>query len=199
MHTKAPNPVHLLQNQNTLPLIETYFQFVHLKQLYRQGWLKRGVPPERCESVAEHTLGVAVLAMLLADTAFPELDPLKVLRMALLHDFGEIGAGDFTPVDGVSAEEKHRLEKESVLNALSGLSNGADYLAVWEEYEKAQSPEARFVRQIDRLEMGLQASIYEMQGLLGTDEFLQSASRAQKSEPLQVIIAELFRLREGEG
>ena len=85
-----------------------------LKQLYRQGWLKRGVPPERCESVAEHTLGVAVLVMLLADTRFPELDAQKVLRMALLHDFGEIDAGDFTPIDGISLQEKHRLEKESV-------------------------------------------------------------------------------------
>jgi len=198
MHTKADNPITLLQNRNTLPLIETYFQFTQLKQLYRQGWLKRGVPIGRCESVAEHTLGVAVLAMLLADSAFPELDPLKVLRLALLHDFGEIDAGDFTPVDGVSAEEKHYLEKESVLNALSSLPNGTDYLAIWEEYEKAQSPEARFVRQVDRLEMGLQAVIYEMQGLLETDEFLQSASRAQQSEPLQAVIAELFRLREGD-
>ena len=117
----------------------------------------------------------------------------------MLHtDIAIIGAGDFTPVDGISAEEKNRLEKESVLNALSGLPNSADYLAVWEEYAKAQSPEARFVRQVDRPEMGLQAVIYEVQGLLETDEFLQSAGRAQQSEPLQAIIAELFRLREQE-
>ena len=195
MHTKADNPITLLQGKNTLPLIETYFQFAQLKQLYRQGWLKRGVPPEQCESVAEHTLGVAVLSMLLADTCFAELDTQKVLRMALLHDFGEIDAGDFTPMDGIPLQEKHRLEKESILDVLSGLPNGADYAAVWDEFEEGKSPEAQFIRQVDRLEMGLQASIYELQGLLKTDEFLQSASHAQKSEPLKDIIQELLRLR----
>ena len=195
MHTKADNPITLLQGKNTLPLIETYFQFAQLKQLYRQGWLKRGVPPEQCESVAEHTLGVAVLSMLLADTCFAELDTQKVLRMALLHDFGEIDAGDFTPMDGIPLQEKHRLEKESILDVLSGLPNGADYAAVWDEFEEGKSLEAQFIRQVDRLEMGLQASIYELQGLLKTDEFLQSASHAQKSEPLKDIIQELLRLR----
>ena len=42
--------------------------------LYRQGWLKRGIPPQACESVAEHTLGVAVLTWWLADAFYPH-DP----------------------------------------------------------------------------------------------------------------------------
>src|SRR5262245_26459952 len=99
MQTKADAPVTLLRGKNTLPLIEAYFEFAQLKQLYRQGWLRRGVPPERCESVAEHIFSMAVLAMVVADAYFPKLDLLKVLRLVLLHDFGEIYAGDIIPAD----------------------------------------------------------------------------------------------------
>jgi putative hydrolase of HD superfamily len=195
MKTKAPLPLERLPGKQVLPLIEAYFEFNHLKQLYRQGWLLRGVPPERCESVAEHTFGVALLAMLLAETHFPELDAGKVLRLALLHDFGEIYAGDITPFDGIDRVEKVRREQAGVTQVLAKLPQGERYLALWEEYEGQNSPEARFVRQIDRLEMALQASVYERQGLGDLSEFFDYV-RSFLSEPeLQAILRELEGLR----
>jgi len=74
MRTKATPPIGYLSGKATLPLIEAYFEFNHLKQLYRQGWLRVGVPPERCESVAEHSLGVALLCLFIAESWFPEAD-----------------------------------------------------------------------------------------------------------------------------
>ena len=195
MKTKAPLPLEQLQGKQLLPLIEAYFEFNHLKQLYRQGWLLRGVPPERCESVADHTFGVALLAMFLAETHFPDLDPGKVLRLALLHDFGEIYAGDITPFDGIDRAEKVRREQAGVAQVLAKLPQGEHYLALWEEYEGQHSPEARFVRQIDRLEMALQASVYERQGLGDLSEFFDYA-RSFLSEPeLQGVLKELEGLR----
>ena len=191
MQTKAPNPINSIPGKKTLPIIQTYFEFNQLKHLYRQGWLKRGVPEERCESVAEHTLGVAILAMMLAESTFPELDANKIIRMALIHDFGEIYTGDIIPVDGVSTEEKHHREQEAVLQVLGRLPNGAEYIALWEEFEACESPEAKFIRQIDRLEMGFQSKIYELQGVLHTDEFTNSARRALTDENLQQILAVL--------
>ena len=112
MEIKAENPISLLGEEGYTPLVTAYFELCHLKQLYRQGWLRRGVPPERCESIAEHSFGVAVLALWLAQ-AQPELDADKVVRMALLHDLGEVYAGDIVPSDGVSEGEKHRREAEA--------------------------------------------------------------------------------------
>ena len=120
MRIKAPNPAPTLQGKQH-PIIQIYFEFVHLKQLYRQGWLARGIPLERCESVAEHTFGVAVTAVFLADSYFPNLDALKILRMALIHDFGEVYAGDLIPGDKISPEEKHDLEKEAITQIFEGL------------------------------------------------------------------------------
>lgn len=195
MKVKAPILLERLQGKQLLPLIEAYFEFNHLKQLYRQGWLRRGIAPEQCESVAEHSFGVALLAMFLAEAYFPYLDTNKVIRLALLHDFGEIYAGDIVPADGISPAEKMRQEQEGVVRVLAKLPQGERYLALWEEYEQQHSPEARFVRQIDRLEMALQASVYEQQGLADLSEFFDSVREFLSEAELQAILRELEGLR----
>ncbi len=195
MQTKTSHPALLLRDSPASPLITAYFEWSQLKQLYRQGWLRRGAPANRCESVAEHTFSVAVLAMMLADARAPALDALKVLRMALLHDFGEIYAGDITPADGVDPADKHALERRSIHQVLDKLPNGALYAALWQEYESGATPEARFVRQIDRLDMALQAVLYERAGLICAEEFLVSAAAAITDPDLQAVLRDADALR----
>lgn len=193
MQVKDKIPIVLLQGQDVSPLVKAYYEFAHLKQLYRQGWLRRGVPPERCESVAEHTLGVALLAWFLVEVHFPHLDRSRVLSMALLHDFGEIYAGDLIPADQIAADEKHNLEAQSVVEVLGRLPAGAQYVSLWEEFERGESPEAQFVRQVDRLEMALQASVYARQGWIDPAEFFASAGQSLSLPELQDLLVELQR------
>jgi putative hydrolase of HD superfamily len=198
MQVKAENPITLLEGRRTLPIIEAYFEFNQLKQLYRQGWLRRGVPAERCESVAEHTFAMVILCVFIADAALPELDTDKVMRMALLHDFGEIYAGDITPADAISPQEKRRRERAAVEEVFARLPRGAAYLALWQEYEDNRSAEARFVKQMDRLEMALQASVYALQGVVDAHEFLSTAAQAMQQAELRAILDEIMALN-GEG
>ncbi|MSP13705.1 MAG: HD domain-containing protein [Chloroflexi bacterium] len=192
MESKAPIPLSLLQGKTLPALVQAYFEFCHLKQLYRQGWLRRGVPPERCESVAEHSFGVALLALFLCDAYFPQLDQVQVLRTALLHDFGEIYVGDLTPVDDVTPQEKHRREQQAIDQVLAKLPNGSAYIALWQAYEAEATPEALFVRQVDRLEMALQATVYHRQGLLRDPaEFFASVRRVIVAPELLAILAAL--------
>ena len=157
-------------------LIEGWYEIVHLKQVYRKGWLQRGIPPEECESVAEHSFGNAMLCLLLlADE--PELDPAKVLRLALIHDLGEAYVGDITPQDRVDSVEKSRLETDAIEKILRKLPGGDGLINDWHEYENQTSAEARFVKQVDRLELAMQASVYEHQGKVRAEEFLDSADR----------------------
>jgi len=194
MKTKAPLPAETLPD-GISPWVKLYFELVHLKQLYRQGWLRRGIAPERCESVAEHSFGVAVLALFLVEEHFPELDADKVLRLALIHDLGEIYAGDLTPADGVDAAEKSARERHAVGKVLGKLPRGARYVALWEEYEEAATPEARFVREVDRLEMAFQASVYEHQGEGALDDFFASASSQIETPALRELLLRLEDLR----
>ncbi len=193
MQTKAPNPATLLENEKISPWLAAYFEINHLKHLYRQGWLQRGLPPERCESVAEHSFGVAVLACLLAEAYYPDLDILKVLRMALIHDFGEIYAGDFTPDDRITPGEKNQLERESVARIFSKLPQGDEYIQLWEEFESGTSPEAHFIQQVDKFEMVLQASVYEHLGLDTLDEFFDHAREIISTPELKHLLESLER------
>ncbi|HAL91716.1 MAG TPA: phosphodiesterase [Verrucomicrobia bacterium] len=195
METKRAQAIHHLEGRESLPIIEVFYEFNHLKSLYRQGWLRAGIPKEHCETVAEHSLGVALLALFLADE-FPELDKGKLVRMGLLHDFGEIYAGDIVP-GKMSLEEKHGLERKSVERVFSRLPRGKDYLAAWEEFEEGQTAEARFMKEIDRLEMGLQASVYEHEGMGDLSVFFDSTDRALTTPKLRGILDVLRGLRAG--
>lgn len=160
-------------------VLRPYLRVLGLKRLYRQGWLKRGVPEISCESVADHSFGTAMLALLVAGRPpFSDADPRKACLMAVVHELGEVYAGDITPVDGVSREEKHALERESLERVVAGASGARELVALWEEFEEGKSPEARLVRRLDRLEMGIQAAVYRADGFPRMEEFLDSARGA---------------------
>ena len=142
--------------------------YLALKQLPRTGWVRSNV--ENPESVAAHSWGMAILALRLAPK---DIDLTKVLSMCLVHDLPEVKVGDLTPHDDVSnkAELEHSAMKELA----------PDWLALFEEYEAGESREARFVKQIDKLDMGLQAMLYQNEQGLELGEFLVSA-KAQISD-----------------
>ena len=191
MKTKADLPLAAFGEQRLSSLAAAYFELDHLKQLYRQGWLRRGIPPERCESVAEHVFGMAMLAWWITDAHFPHLDRDRVIRMTLVHELGEIYTGDLIPGDGVSIAEKHRREREGLLQVVGKLPRGEAYLALWEEYEAGATPEARFVKQIDRLEMAFQARVYQQQGFENMAEFFASAEASVGDAVLRDNLREL--------
>jgi putative hydrolase of HD superfamily len=109
------------------------------------------------------------------------LDLQRALTYALLHDLAEAWTGDKTPYDGLSRDEKLEAERAALAAALPKLPRGAALLAAWEAYEAQQDAESRFVRQLDRLDMGLQARIYGQQGA-DTREHRVSA-QAQLTDP----------------
>ena len=128
-------------------------------------------------------------------TGLTGADANRVLEIALLHDAGEARAGDITPHDGVAVAEKHRRERDAVAGIFGALAGGDVCLARWEEYERCESLEARIVRQVDRLEMALQALAYERQGAGDLTEFFDSARKALTSPELNGLLVEIEKLR----
>ena len=192
MQQKADIPLALLDRSKSTPLIDTYFEVVHLKQLFRAGWLQRGMKPSDCETVAEHSFGNALLCLLLLDE-HPTLDAARVLRLALIHDIGEVYVGDITPQDNVERSDKVRQETDAVTQIFGKLPNGKCLIADWLEYEAQQTPESQFVKQIDRLELALQASVYEHQGNVDATEFHRAAEANMTSA---ILIREMAALRQ---
>ncbi len=142
-------------------LCDLLLQAGRLKTTPRTGWVQRGVP--RAESVADHSHGVAVAALLLCELAEGPLDRERVLTMAVLHDLPESVTGDLSlgatrllPKGAKAAAEGAALDEVG-----AGLPFFAGWRAAWEEFEAQASAEARLVRDADRLDLLAQALVYE--------------------------------------
>ncbi|MBN2829911.1 MAG: HD domain-containing protein [Candidatus Cloacimonetes bacterium] len=173
------------------PIFNALTEIGRLKTLFRQGWLKRGVPESECESVADHCFLTVITAMLIAERDYPELDILKVLTLSILHEIGEVYVGDITPVDGISEAEKYEAEKAAVERVFATFERGEEYVELWKEFEKGVTPEAKFIKQIDKLEMGMQAYNYAQHGYNRMTEFLDTTKRVVTDERLQKFTKDL--------
>jgi putative hydrolase of HD superfamily len=194
MIIKNINPIEFLAGKNIDPIIEIYFQINHLKHLLRQGWLMRGVPEEKCESVGDHTFAVALLAMMIAKKYFPKLDMEKLLKMSLVHELGEIDGGDITPHDGIDKKDKHAIEEKGIRKIFSDFPEGGEYLDLWLEYAEDKTEEAKFVKQIDKLEMAMQSVVYVKQYGKNLDEFIESARARITDKKLIEFLDELEKI-----
>jgi len=183
MITKAANPIDSVAGLVLSDTASAYFEIAHLKNMFRQGWLKREISESICESVAEHSFGVAMLCLLLLPQR-PELDALKVIRFALIHDLGEVYVGDITPQDGIPRADKMKMEQAAVEQILGKLTDGSELLASWHDYESQSSPEARFVKEVDRLELVMQTAIYQQSTDLDGTEFFQGVTDVIKTSPV---------------
>jgi putative hydrolase of HD superfamily len=154
-----------------------------LKRLPRTGWLLNGVVP--CESVADHSLAVALLAIGLAETVNEDwaaeglvrpLDVGQVVTIAVVHDLAEGLLTDLPKrsTELLGKEVKHAAEAKAMAIILGAVANGDKYLRLWEDYNSAASPEARLVRDADKLEMMHQALVYERAGQRNLEEFWEA-------------------------
>ena len=143
-----------------------------LKHLDRAGWVLAGRAAP--ESVAAHSWGVALRCL---QHCPPELDLARVLSLAIVHDLAEAEVGDITPHDGVAKEDKSRMERAAMAVI------APQWLALWEEYEAGESPEATFVRRMDALDMAQQALVYAAEGTVDSTPFLASAERRLSGTP----------------
>ena len=171
-------------------------ELIRLKALPRTGWLLRGV--RDVESIADHTFGVAWVAMLLADRAVAGGLPVngeKVLRMALLHDLAEGRTGDLpsTIKPYFSGDTLKQADEHAARDILQPLGeSGANYLALWHEYEQRTSLEARIVKAADKIDLLLQAREYEQGGAKNLGEFWDKADEDFAKLGIDELIADIL-------
>lgn len=136
-----------------------------LKKVKRSGWISQ-VGVRDPESVADHSFVCTVLAMCVGDINGFNVE--KIMRMALLHDIHESIIGDYDQYakEKIGSLKLKAMERQTISEALSPLPTNlkTDYLSLWEEFENQTTPEAIFVREIDKIEMVLQALEYERAG-----------------------------------
>ena len=144
-------------------LFSFYKELTVLKQIVRKGWIDNGVSINgRTESDGEHIFSMTFVSMLVNDKKKLGLDMEKVLRLALLHEIGEIDAGDIAWYD-TKISQKSKLEWDGVERVFSLLPDELrdKYFDLWKEFETQSSPEARFVKTMDKFDTLMQAKCYD--------------------------------------
>ena len=150
-------------------------EILELKNVLRAGWVKAGIPSP--ESVAAHSWGMSMLALKLAPK---ELDLARVLSLCIVHDIPEVRVGDLTPHDDTSTKAQDELKAMTEM--------APEWVGLFEEYEQGQTPEAKFVKQLDKLDMSLQAEIYQAEFGISLEEFIESARLRIDNEVLKNLL-----------
>jgi putative hydrolase of HD superfamily len=169
-------------------ILDFFKTAVNLKNIARQGWIDK-LSIENPESVADHSYSMAIMGMVISD--LENYDSEKILKMILLHDLAESKIGDYTP-NQISKENKIKIENKAydeIINALPDTIK-LQYAQIWEEYQKQESPESKIVHQIDKLEMALQAKMYQKEG--SSKEAIESFFKSAENEITHPKLKELF-------
>jgi putative hydrolase of HD superfamily len=180
-------------------MLSTLIELQRLKRLDRTGWTLRGLP-NGTESVAAHSFGVSVTAMLLADrcvAAGVPIDVEKLLRIALLHDWAETRVGDMprTATLYFGSEARKHAETAAFSDIVSPVDANGSYTNLYNDYERRESLEARLVKAADILDLLIQVLALERAGARGLDEFWEVAEKPDFNleGAAEQIVLELLR------
>lgn len=134
--------------------IEQVFSFIieieKLKNVHRKT---KPVGLERYENSAEHSWHVCLCALMLKEYANEDINIDRVIKMLLIHDIGEIDAGDTIIY---KSETKDRKEIEAagvkrILGFLPSEKQKEEYMMLWYEFEAGITPESKYAKAIDRI------------------------------------------------
>jgi len=139
--------------------LDAQFAFLNeadrLKSVLRATTLVDGSRPENS---GEHSWHLALYALVLAEQAEPGVDINRVVRMLLIHDLVEIDVGD-VPVHSANGQAHASVETQAAEAKAADRIFGIlprdlrDILrALWEEFEAAETPDARFAKSLDRVQ-----------------------------------------------
>lgn len=131
--------------------IEFILELDRLKTVMRRSVLVDG---SRYENTAEHSWHLAMMVLVLAEWAGPEVDVIEATKAVLVHDIVEIDAGDTYIYDTAANGDKSAVEKAAAdrLFGLLPADQGAELRRLWDLYERRDTPTGRFAYAVDRLQ-----------------------------------------------
>ncbi|MCR5476857.1 MAG: HD domain-containing protein [Lachnospiraceae bacterium] len=131
-----------------------------MTSVYRRTMLLSG---ERRENDAEHSWHLAVMALLFREYCVREPDALHAMEMVVVHDLVEIYAGDTFAYDAKGNEDKAEREAAAADRLFSQLpeEQGDRIRALWEEFDAAETTDAKYAACLDRIQPFLHNTLTE--------------------------------------
>lgn len=130
-------------------VLEFIIEIEKLKDVHRKT---RPVGLDRYENSGEHSWHVCLSALMLKDYSNEVINIDRVIKMLLIHDIGEIDAGD-TIIYASETKEIKEKEEAGIKRVFNILPEGKaeQYLSLWREFELGESADAQYAKAIDRL------------------------------------------------
>ncbi len=130
-------------------ILEFFQAAAQLKDTIRSGFTGQGRP----ESTAEHSWRLALM-VLLFEQDLGDVDVLKLLKLCLIHDLGEVLSGDVPAPQQRPDDDRQARERRDFQTLCEPLSEdlSTELLAIWDEYSEAKTQEARYAKAFDKLE-----------------------------------------------
>ncbi len=132
-------------------------QFDFIREIDKEKFITRQTflsDAKRRENDAEHAWHMAIMTLLLSEYANEEIDVLRVISMLLIHDLVEIDAGDTYAYDE-EGKKTRRVQEVKGADRIYGIlpeDQGEKLRELWEEFEEAQTPEAKFAHVMDNVQ-----------------------------------------------
>jgi len=189
----------LKENITAKSLIDLFEKTGVLKRIPRMGWKMRGVP--ECESVADHSFRVIVIAMLLGDLLKKDysINMERLLRSAILHEIPESELTDLAlgPALSVGRDVKHKAECAAFKKIFSKFDLLDEYFEQWLDFEECRNIEGKIVKLADKLDMMIQAYEYEKNGIRNLNDFWNNDENYESFEfdIIKAVYVELKKRR----
>ncbi len=199
-----------MENERLKKQLEFLLTLDKLKNVYRQTYIlcddlpqgskefddnfKEKKPLPRRENDAEHSFSLAIAAAVLAEYSNEPVEVAKVMKMVLVHDAVEIYAGDTYCYDDEGAKTKEAREKAAAEKIFGTLpeEQAAEYRALWDEFERNDTPEARFSNAMDRIQPLLLN--YSREGYSWKEHGVNSSQVRKRFDKVKDGSAELGRM-----
>lgn len=167
------------------------------KNILRQTHLSGG---GRQENDAEHAWHMALMAYLLREYANEPVDIGKVLVMCLLHDVVEIDAGDTYAYDaqGLQSQKEREDAAKARIFGLLPDDQKAELIALFDEFEAYETPEARYAHVLDNLQPIMLndsngGADWRVRGVTRTQIYRRQSKNVLGSEKLFSVIDGILR------
>jgi len=186
--------------KNLSELLPFFEKIGELKKIQRTGWKRWGI--SNAEHVSDHAFRMSVMAMFFAKEL--KCNEQKLVQLALVHDLHESICGDLIldyssyhpKAKGLPKKEKKKIERKAMekLAKLLPKEKGKKFKKLWIEAEKGKTREGKILRELDKLEMLLQAAEYEREsnntlGILPA--FLRANQRFIKEDELKRFLEKM--------
>ena len=122
-----------------------------LGDLKRSGPVQWKVNRYRTEDVKDHTLDLIVMIKLIKPYLPSYIDLSKMIDYAILHDNEESITGDITGFEGVSKEEKERVNNIAMNYLINKYKNIMNIENTIEDYENKKDIESKIVSMLDKM------------------------------------------------